>query len=134
MLRKLRGTKGQNTAEYAILFGIAVGILVAGQMYLRRAGLATQHDAVKYLMRETAGLVGQGETREEQFEPSYITKSAFDVTRTSNSDININPNEATANSDSKSERGAGGYQKFLYTPGGSTQEGMTPGTSPEIPD
>ena len=36
MLRKLRNIKGQNTLEYAILFAIVVGALIAIQQYFKR--------------------------------------------------------------------------------------------------
>ncbi len=133
MFRKLRKTKGQNTAEYAILFAIVIGGAVGLQAYMGRAQKATGHDAVKYLMRETAGLVPGGQ-REEQFEPGYIVNSSFDVHRESESNITLDVDEASANSTARSQRATGGYQRFEYTPGGTTQEGMTPDQSPNIPD
>ena len=82
MLRKLRRkSKGQSTAEYAILIALVVGAIIAMQVYVQRALKGRIRDAVMgYMMSNTAGTGNLGGTA--QYEPYYLSTN-FVVTRDS---------------------------------------------------
>ena len=79
MLRKLRRkSKGQSTAEYAILIALVVGAIIAMQVYVQRAIKGRIRDAVVvYMLNQTNEL---GNTA--QYEPYYL-ETNFDVVRNS---------------------------------------------------
>ena len=79
MLRKLRRkSKGQSTAEYAILIALVVGAIIAMQVYVQRAIKGRIRDAVVvYMMNQTGNL---GNTA--QYEPYYL-ETNFAVVRDS---------------------------------------------------
>jgi len=66
--RFLKKTRAQSTAEFAALFALIVGAVVAMQIYVRRGLQAKQKDAVVYVMKD---VLGMNDTDEFQYEPYY---------------------------------------------------------------
>jgi len=66
---------GQNTAEYAILIALVVGVAVVMQTYVKRGIQARVHDEVGAMATETSEL---GETT--QYEPYYLESNFTTVT------------------------------------------------------
>jgi hypothetical protein len=77
MLIKLLGKRAQTTAEYAILFGLVVGALLAMQLYIRRGVQARLKDVVDH--GGLGGVVGNSELifSTGQYEPYYLTSNAI---------------------------------------------------------
>ena len=89
MLRLLRSKKAQNTAEYAILIALVIGVFSAMQIYVRRglqARIKGGTDTLPYSVLGQAAAtdgVGQdilGDRNMTQYEPYYISKGAYDMT------------------------------------------------------
>ena len=82
MLRKLRRiSKGQSTAEYAILLALVVGAVISMQVYVQRAIKGRIRDAVAvYMLNNASGTGNLGNTA--QYEPYYL-ETDFYVTRDS---------------------------------------------------
>jgi len=59
--------KGQNTAEYAILIGLVVAVVIAMQTYVKRGVQGRIADEVDSMANQTSGL---GST--PQYEPYYV--------------------------------------------------------------
>jgi len=76
MLIKLLGKRAQTTAEYAILFGLVVGALLAMQLYIRRGIQARIKDVVDH--KGSGGVVGNSELifSTGQYEPYYLASGA----------------------------------------------------------
>jgi len=70
MLKFLRGKKGQNTAEYAILIALAIGAAMAMQTYIKR-GL---QGGIKFAVDKSVKSDGT-----KQYEPYYL-KSEYNTT------------------------------------------------------
>ena len=70
--------RAQSTAEYATLFAIIVGAIVAMQLFVKRAGQAKMKDAMMFF-HGANGLNIQGP---HQYEPYYLTQN---ITQVSNS-------------------------------------------------
>ncbi len=68
MRDRLRKTRAQSTAEFAALFALIIGAIVAMQIYVRRGLQAKQKDAVVYVMRDVLGI-----NDKFQYEPYYQT-------------------------------------------------------------
>jgi len=80
--------KGQNTAEYAILIALVIGVAVAMQTYVKRGIQGRIHDEVKDMATQTASL---GTTN--QYEPYYL-----DTTTTTSTDWDTRGQTGTAKS------------------------------------
>ena len=88
MLRLLRNKKAQNTAEYAILIALVIGVFSAMQIYVRRGlqarikgGADTLPFAVLGQANKADG-VGEdilGDRTVTQYEPYYITKGQYNM-------------------------------------------------------
>ncbi len=63
----LRGKKGQNTAEYAILLALVVAAAVAMQTYVKRS----LQGGIKYAVDK----VKKNDTAQGQYEPYYMASS-----------------------------------------------------------
>lgn len=88
MFIRLANRKAQTTAEYAILFGLVVGALLAMQIYIRRGLQGRLKDAVDHT---GAGGVVAGEEltfSTGQYEPYYLTSSTSN-TQSSNESENV---------------------------------------------
>jgi hypothetical protein len=89
MLRLLRNKKAQNTAEYAILIALVIGVFSAMQIYVRRglnARIKGGSDKLPFAVlgqANTADGVAQdilGATTATQYEPYYLIKGKYDMT------------------------------------------------------
>jgi len=89
MLRLLRSKKAQNTAEYAILIALVIGVFSAMQIYVRRglqARIKGGTDTLPFSVlgqANTADGVAQdilGPANFTQYQPYYISKGAYDMT------------------------------------------------------
>jgi hypothetical protein len=95
MLRLLRSRNGQNTAEYAILIALVIGVFSAMQIYVRRGLNARVKGGTDKLPQ---AVMGQAQTAGDifdntflgdpsaadytQYEPYYITKGQYSMTST----------------------------------------------------
>ncbi len=106
-----RNKKGQNTAEYALLISLVVAAIIAMQTYAQRSLQARIRDAGQYL---TAGTSGLGST--DQYEPYYLS-TQYDVTRNSVENVRLDNtiNGTAMDSETNRTRGAGGFQKSVYS-------------------
>jgi uncharacterized protein (UPF0333 family) len=108
VLRRLnKRSKGQSTAEYAILIGLVIAAAVAMQIYVKRGLQGRVHDATLLMVKETssstsADYIGNS----HQYEPYYI-KSNFEVDRQSKSAVNIAQGIYNANERSTTTRSTG---------------------------
>ena len=81
MIMKLR--KAQSTAEYAVLFGLVVGAVLAMQTYVKRSLQAKIADSGDYLTRvsgDPAGIGQQIGTR-KQYEPYYLAQQVSNTSK-----------------------------------------------------
>ena len=69
-MRRSQGSKGQSTAEYAIVIALVLGAVVGMQTYVRRAINARVADASDGVLPDTQ-LTANAGTRRYQFEPNY---------------------------------------------------------------
>ena len=72
MRDRLKKTRAQSTAEFAALFALIVGAVVAMQIYVRRGLQAKQKDAMVYVMKNVLGMAN---TDKFQYEPYYQTSN-----------------------------------------------------------
>lgn len=95
MLRLLKSRKAQNTAEYAILIALVIGVFSAMQIYVRRGLNARVKGGTDILPRT---VLGQAESQGDifdtnflgnpadadytQYEPYYISKGDYSMTST----------------------------------------------------
>ena len=75
--------KGQNTAEYSILFGVAIAAIVAIGTYVKRGSMARVADATDHMMTADDG-TGQEIFHRTQYVPYYV-KSETDTEKTQQS-------------------------------------------------
>ena len=73
----LRKTRGQSTAEYAIVIGLVIAAAVAMQVYVKRSLQAKIKDAADY--NDAEAVAGGQIGKTAQYEPYYATQ---DVTST----------------------------------------------------
>ena len=112
MFRNLfKNSKGQNTAEYALLIALVAAGVIAMQTYAQRALQARMHDASTYLATSTNTIGGS-----TQYEPPYL-KSEYDVTRTAVE--NKRQGVGLVATDSTSNRSRTGSQASTYNGTGS---------------
>ena len=113
MLQKLRKcTRGQNTAEYAILLAMVISVFITMQTWVKRGVQARIRDASLCMTQSGFGT-------STQFEPDYLL-SNFWVERTSAMDTKLtaavggSPGTSSTNGTANITRFGGGYQEFLY--------------------
>ena len=87
MLRQLsknrqKNSKGQNTAEYALLIALVIAAIIAMQQYAQRSLQARMRDASTYMTEQTAaqGLKPKAGSAAYQYE-SYLQESNYQVSR-----------------------------------------------------
>ena len=104
MLRLLRSRKAQNTAEYAILIALVIGVFSAMQIYVRRglqARIKGGADTLPYAVLGQANTidgVGEdilGDRDMTQYEPYYITKGVYNMRSTTNEGLERGINDDT---------------------------------------
>lgn len=100
--------KGQSVAEYATLFAIIIGAVVAMQLYVKRALQARQRDSMVHMMRNALGMGGGDKF---QYEPYYQTKNINQqLMQNSQTVLDTNMN-ALSNQFSHIEYGAGSFEE-----------------------
>lgn len=87
-MRKKFFKKAQSTAEYAILFGLIIGAVVAMQTYLKRGVQAKLADSTDYLTDVKGDVTGLGDNLNQtgQYEPYYMKLKTSDSDRDQRSD------------------------------------------------
>jgi len=113
VLRRLnRKTKGQSTAEYAILIGLVIAAAVAMQIYVKRGLQGRVHDATLMMVGQTScSTVGENYIgNSHQYEPYYV-QSQFNVDRFQNSRVNLTTGTYNARDYSETNREAG-FQRY----------------------
>ena len=104
MWRRLYNRKGQSTGEYALIFAIVLGAIVAMQTYVKKELQGRVKDGSDYMTRETRLL---GDT--SQYDPYYFS-SDYTTTRASNVAQSYSQGQTTTQvSRDLSARAAGGY-------------------------
>ena len=88
MWKLLRSKKAQNTAEYALLIALVIGVFSAMQIYVRRGLNARIKDGTDNLPRMVLGQTNGEASMDlfngtEQYEPYYIREGAYTMTTTS---------------------------------------------------
>ena len=83
MWRRLYDRKGQSTGEYALVFAIILGAIIAMQTYVKRAIQGRVKSGADFMARETADIgMGEGLGAATQYDPYYYT-SDYNVSRDS---------------------------------------------------
>lgn len=106
MWRRLYTKKGQSTGEYALVFAIVLGAIVAMQTYVKRQLQGRVRDGAIYMTTETAELGDTG-----QYEPYYYA-SDYTTERESTRAEGYASGAATTDVDETSTRAAGGYTEY----------------------
>jgi len=88
MLRLLRNKKAQNTAEYAILIALIIGVFSAMQIYIRRgmsSRLKAGTDNIPQMVigQTEGGVSGALFGNATQYEPYYISEGQYNMQTTS---------------------------------------------------
>ncbi|MBI3314679.1 MAG: hypothetical protein HYZ86_01880 [Candidatus Omnitrophica bacterium] len=105
-------TKGQNTAEYALLIALVVAGVIAMQTYVQRSLQAKTRDAGQYLTNSTtAKLSPSGITEVDQYEP-YYQNTDYSITR--DTAENKRQGQGLVAADSSSNRTRTGSQQSSY--------------------
>ena len=108
----LKTTKGQNTAEYALLIALVVAGVIAIQTYTQRSLQGKMRDAGQYLTKGTeAALSPAGITEVDQYEP-YYQNSDYSTTRDTTENKRLG--KGTVAADSSSNRTRTGSQQSSY--------------------
>lgn len=101
--------KGQNTAEYAIVITLVIGVAIAMQTYVKRGIQARVKDEVVDLATQTSDL---GTT--QQYEPNYLDS---EMTITTAKDDKAQSGTAEAPTISvEFDKTQTGSQTYTYTP------------------
>ena len=106
MWRRLYDRKAQSTGEYALVFAIILGAIVAMQTYVKRGIQGRVKSGTDYMARETMG-VGDA----TQYDPYYYT-SSYDSNRTSSQTQAYSDGQTDVSSQDDSQRGAGGFTQY----------------------
>jgi Flp pilus assembly pilin Flp len=118
MLQKfLKKTKGQNTAEYALLIALVVAGVIAMQHYAQSSLQARMRDASQFMTKQTSTI---GKT--EQYEPYYL-KSDYNVTRDSTENTRLGEGLVAKDAATNRTRATGGFESTsapLENPDGAT--------------
>ena len=93
--------RGQSTGEYALVFAIVLGAIVAMQTYVKRELQGRVRDGADYMATNTAGIGTTG-----QYEPYYYSKD-YSTTRDSSNTQGYVNTQATEEVDEGSRRTGG---------------------------
>jgi len=88
MLRLLRNKKAQNTAEYAILIALIIGVFSAMQIYIRRGMSARLKAGTDNIPQMVIGQTDGGVSPDlfgnaTQYDPYYIKEGKYNMETTS---------------------------------------------------
>ena len=103
MWKRLYDRKGQSTGEYALVFAIVLGAIVAMQTYVKRELQGRVRDGARYMAEGTAEL---GTTH--QYEPYYYS-SDYTTARESTLGEGYDEGATQLSTDEASARRTGGY-------------------------
>jgi len=106
MWRRLYTRRGQSTGEYALVFAIILGAIVAMQTYVKREIQGRVKDGADLMTRETKSL---GST--SQYEPYYY-KSDYTTARGSTRTQGYTDGATATTSKEDSARAADGYTEY----------------------
>ena len=115
MMKRGKRTKGQSTAEYAIVIALVLGAAVGMQTYVRRTLQARVADASDALPSNIPGVAG---TPRKQFEPLYATANQ---NTTTNLSLGVNLSGSAYNVSDVT----GGSTTTTSRSGGSTELGAS---------
>lgn len=111
MLKLIQNTKGQNTAEYALLIALVIAAILAMQQYAKNALQARVRDASRY-MTTSGGGTTIGNT--DQYMPDY-EKEKYDIDKSSE-ETTVEGAGLSAKSESTNRvRKSGGFTNTDYT-------------------
>ena len=113
MWRRLLNRKGQSTGEYALVFAIILGAIIAMQTYVKRAIQGRVKAGADFMARETADVgMGEGLGAATQYDPYYYT-SDNNVSRDSEIASQYTDGESyTEVAEDATTRAAGGQTKY----------------------
>lgn len=100
MWRQLYSRKGQSTGEYALVFAIILGAIIAMQAYVKRGMQGRLKEGTDYMARETSGLGAA-----YQYDPYYVS-SEYTTERDSTAGSSYEGGKSTATSVDQSTRAA----------------------------
>jgi Flp pilus assembly pilin Flp len=128
MLQLLRGKKGQNTAEYALLIALVVAAIIAMQEYAKRALQARVRDASVFMTNTTGNgdVSVAGFATTTQYTPYYEER---DHTVTRESAENQRLGKGLVANDSTTKRTRTGSETTTYDSGAAA-----PDTTSEMPE
>lgn len=106
MLRRLCTRIGQSTGEYALVFAIILGAIVAMQTYVKRELQGRVKDGADYMTRETTLLGNTG-----QYDP-YYHSSGYTTARTSTATQGYVEGATSMTTQEDSTRASGGYTEY----------------------
>lgn len=118
MWRRLYNRKGQSTGEYALVFAIILGAIIAMQTYVRRGVQGRVKSGTDYMARATGEQMGVDGTAFDaqgivtQYDPYYY-KSDYTTARESDEAQEYNDGQAFRNiTKDDATRQSGGYTEF----------------------
>lgn len=123
MFRSKRAKKGQNTAEYAILIALIIGVAVAMQTYVKRGMQGRVHDASNMFYDEVAketSWAGINDTAitaltSKQYEPEGLSsQSTQDIIKDEVIYTMIEDGTVTRDITQETTQAAGDYQEQDY--------------------
>lgn len=106
MWRRLYDKKAQSTGEYALVFAIILGAIVAMQTYVKRGIQGRVKSGTDYMARETSGI---GDAT--QYDPYYYT-SSYDSQRTSSQTQAYSDGQTDLSTQDDSIRSTGGFTQY----------------------
>lgn len=107
MWRRLYNRKGQSTGEYALIFAIVLGAIVAMQTYVKKELQGRIKDGADYMTRQTTDLGMTSQYDPYYFSSQYITAKTSAVTRSY--DTGESTTEIEEATPEKTTRESGGY-------------------------
>lgn len=107
MLRILRNKKGQNTAEYAVLIGLVVAVLLTMQTYVKR-GIQGKMKSV------SDDFTTEMKATDKQFEPGYLSSQSTQESSDYEKSTTETGGAVTREVEKKTKQAVGDYQKVTY--------------------
>ncbi|MBU1726887.1 MAG: hypothetical protein KJ880_04595 [Candidatus Omnitrophica bacterium] len=112
--------KGQSTAEYVIVLGLIIGVVIAMQTYIKRGLQGRVKDAVDFTdqgaQSDGSNITGQGVVQfsGKQYEPGYL-KTGFETKRDVVGDVeSLQEGGAVNRTLEKESSERKGTQEYLY--------------------
>jgi Flp pilus assembly pilin Flp len=114
MLRLFKNKKAQNTAEYAILIGLVIAVVIGLQTYVKRGVQGRFKAEVDDMATGTANLSSDSGNATRQYEPYYLSSNY--TTETVKDTRNLSGTAKSPTRDVDTNVTQGGKQELLYTP------------------